>query len=101
MLHSYGSNPFEDDKLYQVDGELLNMIVQLCKYFGRIEPGSHSVVNFVLSNLLQTIDYGAEDRWVDDRWDPELDEEYEPKLNEEDFRAEMKKLGVIVPRRSK
>ena len=50
MLHSYGSNPFEDDKLYQVDGELLNMIVQLCKYFGRIEPGSHSVVNFVLSN---------------------------------------------------
>jgi len=86
MLHSYRSDPFEDDKLYRVDGELLNMIVQLCKYFGRVESESHSVVNFVSSNLLQTVDSGTEDR-------------YEVELDDEDFRAEMKKLGVIVPRR--
>tara|TARA_R110000824_G_scaffold104005_2_gene246884 strand:+ start:1755 stop:2036 length:282 start_codon:yes stop_codon:yes gene_type:complete len=92
MLHSYRSDPFEDDKLYQVDGELLNMIVQLCKYFGRMEPESHSVINFVLSNLLQTVDCVTDVRWLDGIEDPELDDE--------EFRAEMKKLGVIVPRRS-
>lgn len=86
MLHGYRSDHFDDDKLYQVDGELLNMIVQLCKYFGRDNSESHGVINFVLGNLLQAMDFGTEDG-------------YEVELNDEDFRAEMKKLGVIVPRR--
>ncbi len=83
MLHDYGPEPFDDDGLYRVDGELLNMVFQLCRYFGQSNRDTHSVVNFVLSNLMQIRDHGGE-----------------PELNEEDFRAELKRLGVIVPRRS-
>jgi len=84
MLHEYESQPFEEDELYTVDGELLNMVVQLCKYFGHNDRRSHSVVNFVLSNLLQMRDNKAGSRWAE--------------LDEEEFRAELKRLGVIVPR---
>ena len=83
MLHDYGHEPFEDHDLYHVDGELLNMVFQLCRYLGQSDRDAHSVVNFVLGNLILIRDHNSE-----------------PDLNEEDFRAEMKMLGVIVPRRS-
>ena len=79
----YGRNmdPFEDDELYKVDGELLNFIVHTCKYFGRVEPNSRAVVNFILSNLLQMIDNNVEPLSID----------------EKGFRSMLKKLGIDIP----
>ena len=84
MLHNYGSEPFKRDELYRIDGDLLNMVFQLCRYLGRVDPDSHAVVNFVLGNLIHVMDH------------PNSGSE----LNENEFRAEMDKLGLIVPRRS-
>jgi|TARA_R110000824_G_scaffold18655_4_gene73497 hypothetical protein len=84
MLHNYGSEPFERDELYRIDGDLLNMVFQLCRYLGRVDPDSHAVVNFVLGNLIHIVDHP----------DNKLG------WNEDEFRAEMDKLGLIVPRRS-
>ena len=85
MLHRYRSEPFERAELYRIDGDLLNMVFQVCSYLGRVDHDSHAVVNFVLGNLIHAVDHpvaGSE-------------------LNDDDFRAEMEKLGIIVPRRSR
>ena len=50
-------NPFINDMLYVVDGELMNHMLKICKRFGSMNPEYEKVLNYMIKSIIQCSNY--------------------------------------------
>ena len=76
-------NPFINDMLYVVDGELMNHMLKICKKFGSVNPEYETVMNHMIKSIIQCTNFPTG--------------EVSGELDDIDFEEMLWHLGITLP----
>ena len=75
--------PFLNDMLYVVDGELMNHMLKICKRFGSMNPEYEKVLNYMIKSIIQCTNFPTG--------------EVSGELDDIDFEEMLWHLGIKLP----